>query len=46
MVRLEKLVYETVVNNAALGRNRVLTSPRKWLYTNPYQHMRRNIFLI
>jgi len=30
MVRLEKLAWEQAVNVKALGRNRNITSPRKW----------------
>lgn len=34
MVRLEKLVYEQLVNIKALRRERVIGSPRKW-YSEP-----------
>ena len=39
MVRLEKLVYEQVVNSAATARLRKVGAPRKWNHTNPYEHM-------
>ena len=45
MVRLEKLVYEQIVNSAATNRLRKAGAPRKWHHTNPLEHMTRMIFL-
>lgn len=39
MVRLEKLIYEKAVNG--LNRANAIASPRKWFYSNPYEHLRR-----
>ncbi len=39
MVRLEKVIYEKAVNG--LSRAKAISSPRKWFYANPYQHLRR-----
>lgn len=32
MVRLEKILYEQILNNKVLGRARKMTSPTKWFY--------------
>ena len=42
MVRLEKIVYERMVNTAALGRERKIGTPTKWFTTNPNEHMKSN----
>lgn len=34
-MRLEKLIYEKVVNSSKLGRNRKIMVPRKLNYVNP-----------
>ena len=34
MVRLEKVVYEKVVNG--MSRAKAISTPRKWYYANPY----------
>lgn len=39
MVRLEKVIYERAVSG--LSRAKSITSPRKWFYANPYEHLRR-----
>lgn len=39
MVRLEKVIYEKAVNG--LSRAKAISSPRKWYYANPYEHLRR-----
>lgn len=39
MVRLEKVIYEKAVNG--LSRGRAISSPRKWYYANPYEHLKR-----
>jgi hypothetical protein len=36
MVRLEKILYERIVNSEAIGRARKLTTPAKWFTANPY----------
>lgn len=41
MVRLEKVVYEQLVNSTTFNRARKISSPRKWFTTNPYEHMSR-----
>ena len=38
MVRLEKIVYEKMVNTSTLGRTRQITSPSKWHPVNPNEH--------
>ena len=38
MVRLEKVMYEKVVNS--MTRAKAISSPRKWYYSNPYEHLR------
>ena len=40
MVRLEKIAYEQIVNTAALGRSRVITTPQKWNSVNHMDHTR------
>ena len=35
MVRLEKVIYEQVINSAAVSRSRKLSAPRKWNTTSP-----------
>jgi len=35
MVRLEKVLYEKLLNNRVLGRSRTITTPRKWINTSP-----------
>ena len=39
MVRLEKVIYEKVVNG--MNRARAIGAPRKWYHSNPYEHLRR-----
>jgi hypothetical protein len=39
MVRLEKVIYEKAVNG--LNRANAIAAPRKWYYSNPYEHLRR-----
>lgn len=39
MVRLEKVLYEKVVNG--MTRAKSIGSPRKWFHANPYEHLRR-----
>jgi len=41
MVRLEKVLYERVLNNRTLGRARNITTPKKWMNHNPtdYNHV-------
>lgn len=34
MVRFEKLIYESIFNTRALGRQRVIGAPRKWFTAN------------
>ena len=46
MVRLEKIVYERMVNTAALGRERKIGTPTKWFTTNPNEHMKSKLILI
>jgi len=43
MVRLEKVIYEKAVNG--LSRSKAISSPRKWFYANPYEHLRRTTLL-
>lgn len=38
MVRLEKVIYEKLVNG--LNRAKAIDTPRKWFYSNPYEHLR------
>lgn len=38
MVRLEKVIYEKALNGASRARS--IGSPRKWFYSNPYEHLR------
>lgn len=38
MVRLERVLYERVVNIAALGRARNISGPRKWVNHNPVEY--------
>lgn len=45
MVRLEKIAYEQIVNTAALGRSRALTTPRKWNSVNHMDHTRSNFYM-
>jgi|LakMenEpi03Aug12_release.lakeMendotaPanAssembly.Ray.scaffolds.fasta_scaffold4163555_1 hypothetical protein len=40
MVRLEKIAFEKVMNTAALGRNRAITTPGKWNAVNHMDHTR------
>ena len=42
MVRLEKLIYEKAING--LSRATAISAPRKWFYSNPYEHLRRSYF--
>lgn len=39
MVRLEKVIYEKIVNGT--NRARAIGAPRKWFHANPYEHLRR-----
>ena len=39
MVRLEKVLYEKAVNG--MNRAKAIGAPRKWFYSNPYEHLRR-----
>lgn len=45
MVRLEKIAYEQIVNTAALGRSRALSTPRKWNAVNHMDHTRSTIYI-
>jgi len=38
MVRLEKVLYEKLLNNKALGRARNITTPKKWINHNPTEY--------
>lgn len=44
MVRLEKVIYEKAVNG--LTRSKAISSPRKWYYANPYEHLKRTLLSI
>ncbi len=44
MVRLEKVIYEQVVNG--MNRAKAIGSPKKWFYSNPYEHLRRSSIFI
>lgn len=35
MVRLEKALYEKLVNTSVLGRARTIATPKKWMQHNP-----------
>lgn len=39
MVRLEKNLYELVLNRPIFGRGRSVASPSKWNYIDPFQYM-------
>ena len=39
MVRLEKVIYEQAVNG--MNRAKAIGAPKKWFYSNPYEHLRR-----
>lgn len=38
MVRLEKVLAEKVLNG--VSRAKAIGAPRKWYYSNPYEHLR------
>lgn len=38
MVRLEKVIYERAVSG--LSRAKAIGAPRKWYYSNPFEHLR------
>jgi hypothetical protein len=38
MVRLEKVLYEKLLNNKALGRARGVGAPKKWINHNPIEY--------
>lgn len=38
MVRLEKVIYEKAISG--LNRAKAIGAPRKWFYSNPYEHLR------
>lgn len=38
MVRLEKVIYEKAISG--LNRAKTIGAPRKWFYSNPYEHLR------
>lgn len=40
MVRFEKNIYEKVINHSLFGRSRVMASPTKAYFENPYSYMR------
>lgn len=42
MVRLEKIVYEQVVNSKTLGRARAIVTPAKWYVVNPHEQNKCN----
>lgn len=42
MVRVEKILYEKVLNTSALGRARTLSTPAKWYRVNAYDHHQSN----
>ena len=39
MVRLEKVLAEKLLNG--VSRSKAIGAPRKWFYSNPYEHLRR-----
>jgi len=43
MVRLEKVLAEKVLNG--VSRAKAIGAPRKWFYSNPYEHLRRTHYL-
>lgn len=40
MVRFEKLIYERILNNKAVGRERVISSPKKWFTANRHREVK------
>lgn len=40
MVRFEKLIYEKILNSKALGRERVISSPKKWFTANRHREVK------
>lgn len=40
MVRFEKLLWESLVNTKALGRERVIGAPKKWFTANRHREVK------